>query len=359
MKTFRPYDPDQDLLLPPSLADWVPEDHLARFVSDVVDMLDLSAIEDTYAEERGFPPYHPCMMVKVLVYAYCTGVYSSRRIARQLQDSVALRYLAAGNEPDFRTISDFRKRHLEALAGLFEQVLMICREAGMVKLGRVAVDGTKMKANASKHKAMSYGRMREKGKALKREIRELLDRAEAADRDDDRRNGSGGRGEDLPAELARRDSRLKKLREARAVLEERARERAAAEGKDPERAKPRPKDQYNFTDPESRIQKTNNGYLQGYNAQASVDAEWQVIIEQHVTPATVDAQQLEPAVDTIKKTLGAKPKAILADAGYWSEDNVKRLQKERIEPFLATRREKHGEPRRVAPRGRPPKELTL
>jgi transposase len=233
MKTFRPYEPDQMLLLPPSLSDWVPEDHLARFVSDLVDTLDLSAIEDTYTEERGFPPYHPCMMVKVLLYAYCTGTYASRRIARQLQDSVALRYLAAGNQPDFRTISDFRKHHLPALAGLFEQVLTICREAGMVKLGRVAVDGTKMKANASKHKAMSYGRMREKDKALKREIRELLDRAEAADRDDDRRYGSGGGGEDLPAELARRDSRLKKIREARATLEARVRERAGTPNRSP------------------------------------------------------------------------------------------------------------------------------
>jgi transposase len=347
------------LLLPPSLADWVPEDHLARFVSDLVDTLDLSAIEDTYTEDRGYPPYHPCMMVKVLLYAYCTGTYASRRIAGQLHDSVALRYLAAGNQPDFRTISDFRKHHLEALGGLFVQVLTICREAGMVKLGRVAVDGTKMKANASKHKAMSYGRMQEKEQALKREIRELLARAEAADRDDDRRYGSGGGGEDLPAELARRDSQLKKIREARAALEARARERAEAEGKDPEHAKPRPKDQYNFTDPESRVQKTNSGYIQGYNAQSSVDAEWQVIVAQHVTPTTVDAQQLQPAVDSIKKTLRAKPKAILADAGYWSEDNVRRLQKDRIEAFIATRREKHGELRRVAPRGRAPKALTL
>lgn len=359
MKTFRPYEPDQMLLLPPSLSDWVPENHLARFVSDLVDTLDLSAIEETYTEERGYPPYHPCMMVKVLLYAYCTGTYGSRRIARQLHDSVALRYLAAGNQPDFRTISDFRKQHLEALRGLFEQVLTICREAGMVKLGRVAVDGTKMKANASKHKAMSYGRMREKEKTLKREIRQLLDRAEAADRDDDQRYGSGGGGEDLPAELARRDSRLKKIREARAALEARARERAEAEGKDPEQAKPRPKDQYNFTDPESRIQKTNSGYIQGYNAQSSVDAEWQVIVAQHVTPTTVDAQQMQPAVDRIKKSLRAKPKVILADAGYWSEENVKRLQKERIEAFIATRREKHGEPRRVAARGRAPKSLTV
>ena len=161
-KTFRPYEPDQLLLLPPSLAEWVPEDHLARFVSDIVDSLDLTGIEDSYDEERGYPPYHPRMMVKVLLYGYCTGVYSSRRIARQLEDSVAFRFLAAGNQPDFRTLSDFRKRHGAALAGLFEQGLRLCRKAGLVQLGRVAIDGTKVKANASKHKAMSYGRMQEK-----------------------------------------------------------------------------------------------------------------------------------------------------------------------------------------------------
>lgn len=359
MKTFRPYEPDQMLLLPPSLSDWVPEDHLARFVSDLVDTLDLSAIEDTYTEERGYPPYHPCMMVKVLLYAYCTGTYASRRIARQIQDSVALRYLAAGNQPDFRTISDFRKHHLEALAGLFEQVLKICHEAGMVKLGRVAVDGTKMKANASKHKAMSYGRMREKEAALKREILELLNRAEAADRDDDRRYGPGGGGDELPAELARRESRLKKIREARAALEAEARERAQAAGKDPERAKPTPKAQRNFTDPESRIQKTNDGYIQGYNAQLAVDETWQVIVAQHVTPTAADAKELQPAVAEIKKTLRAKPKMVLADAGYWSEENVARLRKERIEGFIATRRQKHGEPESAAPRGRAPQGLTL
>ena len=182
MKTFRPYMPDQMLLLPPSIEKWLPEHHLARFVSEVVDELDLSAIEETYTEERGYPPYHPRMMTKVLVYGYCTGTYSSRRLAEKLVDSVAFRYLAAGNQPDFRTISDFRKEHGVALAGLFEQVLKLCQKAGLVKLGRVAVDGTKIKANASKHKAMSYGRMVEKEAQLKREVREILERAEAVDR---------------------------------------------------------------------------------------------------------------------------------------------------------------------------------
>ena len=250
MKTFRSYEPDQMLLLPPSLQDWVPEDHLARFVCDLVDTVDLSAIENTYDEERGYPPYHPCMMVKVLLYAYCTGTYSSRRMAEKLRDSVAYRFLAAGNQPDFRTMSDFRKRHEEALSWLFEQVLVICRESGLVKLGRVAVDGTKIKANASKHKAMSYARMVEKEAALRTEIKEMFRQAEAIDREEDRRYGPDRRGDELPEELARRESRLKKIREAKAALEAEARKKAAAEGKDPKTAKPASKAQRNFTDPE-------------------------------------------------------------------------------------------------------------
>jgi transposase len=173
-KTFRPYDPEQLLLMPPALSDWVPEEHLSRFISDVVDSLDLAAIEEVYSEERGYPPYHPRMMVKVLLYAYCTGTYSSRRIAAKLLDSVALRFLAAGNEPDFRTISEFRKRHGKALSDLFGQVLRLCRKAGLVKLGHVAVDGTKITANASKHKAMSYGRMKQAEAVLQREVEELF-----------------------------------------------------------------------------------------------------------------------------------------------------------------------------------------
>src|SRR5438093_11568860 len=183
MKTFRPYQPDQLLLLPPSIQEWLPEDHLGRFVSEVVDELDLTAIEERYSEERGYPPYHPRMMVKVLVYGYCTGTYSSRRMQAKLLEDVAYRYLAAGNQPDFRTLSDFRKEHGAALAGLFEQVLKLCQKAGLVKLGRVAIDGTKIKANASKHKAMSYGRMQQEEQRLRQEVAELLRRAEAADRD--------------------------------------------------------------------------------------------------------------------------------------------------------------------------------
>ncbi len=358
-KTFRPYDPDQLLLMPPALADWVPEDHLARFVSDVVDTLDLTAIEETHTEERGYPPYHPRMMVKVLLYGYCTGVYSSRRIARQLTDSVAFRFLAAGNQPDFRTVSEFRKRHGEALMGLFAQVLRLCRRAGLVTLGQVAVDGTKIKANASKHKAMSYRRMQEAEAALTAEVAALLRRAEAADHDEDARYGPPQRGDELPAELARRESRLAKIREAKAALEAEARTQAQAEGKPPDDARPPDKAQRNFTDPESKIQKTSDGFIQGYNAQVAVDATSQVIVAQHVTAASPDVEQLQPAVETLVRGLHRRPRIVLADAGYWSEANVVALQKRGIEPLIATARRNHNEPVPVAPRGRPPAGLSV
>src|SRR5882672_290961 len=357
-KTFRPYEPNQLLLLPPSLQDWVPDGHLARFVSDMIDTLDLSEIEDTYSEERGYPPYHPCMMVKLLMYGYCTGTYSSRRIAAKLRDSVAFRVLAAGNEPDFRTINDFRKRHGAALKRMFDQVLQVCREAGLVKLGRVAIDGTKIKANASKHKAMSYSRMKEKETAIQREVREMFERAEQIDREEDRLYGPDRRGDELPAELATREGRLKKIREAKAALEAEARRKAEAEGKDPRDAKPPDKAQRNFTDPESKIQKTSDGFIQGYNAQIAVDDLFQVIVAQHVTPKALDVNELEPVITSIKTTLKAKPEAVLADAGYWSEANVRTLEDKRIEAFIATRKQKHGDVT-PPPRGRLPKTMTV
>ena len=359
VKTFRPYDPDQLLLMPPALADWVPEEHLARFVSDVVDTLDLAAIEESYDEERGYPPYHPRMMVKVLLYGYCTGVYSSRKIARQLTDSVAFRFLAAGNQPDFRTVSEFRKRHGAALAGLFQQVLRLCRRAGLVKLGQVAIDGTKIKANASKHKAMSYRRMHEAEAALAGEVAELLRRAEVADQAEDARYGAERRGDELPAELARRESRLAKIREAKAALEAEARTRAQGDGTPSDEARPPDKAQRNFTDPESKIQKSSEGFIQGYNAQVAVDATAQVIVAQHVTAASPDAEQLQPAVAAMVSGLHRRPQVVLADAGYWSEANVVALQQRGIEPLIATGRRKHRETVPKAPRGRPPAGLTL
>ena len=357
-KTFRPYAPDQMLLLPPAVQDWLPENHLARFVSDIVDSLDLSAIEDTYEEERGYPPYHPRMMVKVLVYGYCTGVYSSRRLERALLDSVAFRVLGAGNEPDFRTINDFRLRHGKALAGLFLQVLELCREAGMVKLGRVAVDGTKIKANASKHKAMSYDRMKKAEKELKEQVAALLAEAERVDREEDREHGKDRRGDELPEELGRRQSRLAKIQEAKKALENAAREKARAEGKDPDDAQPPDKAQRNFTDPESKIQKTKDGFIQGYNAQIAVDDTNQVIVAQHVTTAGPDVQELVPILENVVKNCGEAPVIVLADAGYWSESNADAMQAKGIDAHIAVRRQKHGEPVPPAPRGRIPDGLT-
>ena len=261
-KTYRPYVPEQDLLLPPSLRDWLPEDHLAFFVSDLVDHLDLSAITAMYEdEERGYPPYHPVMLTKVLVYAYCVGVFSSRRIQRRLVEDVAFRVLAAGNTPDFRTIADFRKMHLPALNGFFEQVLGVARDLGTLRVGRVAVDGSKIKANASKHKAMSYGRMKDKRQQLRDEVQALLAQAEAADAADDAEYGADRRGDELPAELQRRESRLQRIREATRALKARAKEEAAAKGEPTDTAKPDPKAQYNFTDPESRIMKGPDGFV--------------------------------------------------------------------------------------------------
>ncbi len=355
-KTFRPFDRDQMLLMPPSLQDWVPEGHLAHFVAEVVDSLDLSAIEGAYTEERGYPPYDPRMMVAVLLYAYCTGVYASRRIAAQLADSVAFRFLAAGNQPDFRTICAFRQRHGPALAALFEQVLRLCRKAGLVKLGRVALDGTKIKANASKHKAMSYGRMKQEEARLRQEVADLLRRAEVADRADDAQYGADRAGDELPAELARRESRRRKIAEAKAALEAEARAAAVAKGQDPDDAEPPARAQRNFTDPESKIQKTPDGFIQGYNAQLAV-ADGQIIVAQHVTAAATDVQELPRLVQALLRGR-RRPRVVVADAGYWAEANVALLEARGIEAYIATARHKHTEPLGPAPRGRPPTGLT-
>jgi transposase len=270
-KTFRPYEPDQDFLMPASMREWLPGDHLAYFISDIVDQLDLSLIMERYAgEERGYPPYHPAMMVKVLLYAYCIGVPSSRKIEKRLCEDIAFRLLAANNTPDFRTISDFRKDHLKALAGLFLQVLKLCQKTGMVKLGHVALDGTKIKANASQHKAMSYRRMKEEEARLEAEVAALMKQAEATDEAEDYRYGKDKRGDEIPQELAFRESRLKKIREAREALEEEAKreaEVAAAAGNNKKHTGlPDDKAQRNFTDPESRIMPAPGGkhFIQAY-----------------------------------------------------------------------------------------------
>ena len=387
MKTFRPYQPDQMLLLPPSIEEWLPEGHLSRFVREVVATLDLTAIEATYTEERGYPPYHPRLMVTLLLYAYSTGTYSSRRMAAKLEDDVAYRYLAAGNTPDFRTLSDFRKTHGVALNGLFVQVLKLCAAAGLVKLGRVAVDGTKVKANASKHKAMSYARMVERETELKQRVTELLARAEAVDAAEDVEHGRDRRGDELPEELQRAEGRLAKIQVAKAALEAQAREQAVKDGEvararqaererqeqengrrfggrkpvvpDPEQAKPAPKAQRNFTDPESRIQKSADGFIQGYIGILAVDDRAQVIVAQHVTPNAAEVHELLPAMEAIERNLGRSAEQVLTDAGYWSDENLAKLVEKNIDGYVARGRVKHGESPPPAPRGRIPKQISL
>lgn len=351
-KTFRTYLPEQELLLPASLREWLPDNHLAYFVSDVVDQLDLSAIECVYAEEdRGQPPYHPLMMTKILLYGYCVAVFSSRKIQKRLVEDIAFRVLAAGNQPDFRTLADFRKLHLTALEELFQQVLRITLETGTMKLGRVALDGSKVKANASKHKALSYGRMPDTEKRLREEVRTLLRQAETADAEEDIQYGRERRGDELPAELQRRETRIKRIQQARRALEERARQQAESAGKKPAEAQPTPQAQYNFTDPESRIMKGPDGFVQAYNTQIAVEPNFQFIVGQTVTPAANDKQQMAPLVQAIQEQSGQKPEEVLADSGYCSEENLKYLTKKRIEGFVATEKQKHGERRAPCKRG--------
>jgi transposase len=320
--------------------------------------LDLSAITGVYEdEERGYPPYHPVMLTKVLVYGYCVGVFSSRRIQRRLLEDIPFRVLAAGNEPDFRTIADFRKTHLPALQGLFEQVLQVARELGALRVGRVAVDGSKVKASASKHKAMSYDRMGEKQRQLRAEVKHLLAQAEAADAAEDTAYGADRRGDELPAELQRRESRLARIREAKRVLEARAKDAAAAAGDASDTAKPEPKAQYNFTDPESRIMKGPDGFVQAYNVQVAVDA-WQLIVGQAVTQETNDKKQLMPMITTIEQQSGDTPTELLADAGYCSDENLAAIADTTIDAYISTRKQRHGERPGPCPRGPVPQAAT-
>ena len=359
-KTYVPYDPDQQLLLPAALQEWLPDDHLAYFISDVVDQLDLSSITARYeGERRGGPPYHPRMMVKVLLYGYCVGVASSRRIAQRLHEDIAFRVLAANNTPDFRTISDFRKDHLAALSGLFLQVLAFCQRVGLVKLGHVALDGTKVRANASRHKAMSYKRMKEKEAQLAAEVAELLRRAQEVDDEEDRRYGQDKRGDELPEELAFREGRLEKIREAMAALEAEAQAAAEAEGKE-HLGVPDDKAQRNFTDAESRIMPGPGGrdFLQAYNCQAVVDHAHQVIVAARATNQSSDKQQAAAMMQETIDNVGAVPREVSADAGYYSAKAVDDLQALGVDPFVAPEQTRHGRVVPPAPRGRIPKHLS-
>jgi transposase len=374
-KQFRPWNPDQSFLFPPSPRDWLPENHLVYFLLDVVPQMSLQPILQPYqAEERGQPPYHPTMLVTLLLYGYATGTFSSRRLMGRCETDVAYRVIVGEDVPDFRTISDFRKRHLTALEGLFVDVLKLCAKAGLVKVGRIALDGSKVKANASRHKAMSYDYMLKEERRLKQEIKALLAQAEEADQAEDKAYGPDRRGEELPEELARRQGRLHKIREAKAALEAEARDQARAveverqhqgkppSGQDPEQAKPDPKAQYNFTDPESQIMKVSNrGWDQCINAEVAVN-EHQIIVAASVTDETNDKKQVRPMVEQLKQNLAAvgvteKVKEMVADSGFYSEANVEYLEAEGIDPYIATGRLKHHE-QVAAPRGRCPQGLT-
>jgi len=358
-KTFRSWDVDQAWLLPPSIHEFVPSGHLAHFVRDTVrEGLDLSAIMGTYTEERGYPPYHPGMMVALLLYGYSRGVYSSRRLAQACDERVDFMAVTGLNKPDFRTISDFRRRHLKALSELFVQVLKLCRSAGLVGLGHVAVDGTKLKANASRHKAMSYGRMKQAEPKLASEVADWLAAAEAADAAEDGEYGADRRGDETPDWMADKQKRLERIRKAKAELEaeaetdpsemdpdgpgpssgmqERGRPKRAEDGGPPDKA------QRNFTDADSRIQPTRDGFIAGYNGQIAVDTTSQIIVAHRLQTNPADYGALLPLVDQTRVNLGRKPREVSGDAGFATEVNLEALAERNIEAYLPPGRSKHG-----------------
>jgi transposase len=374
---FRPYEPDQLFLLPPDLKQWLPEDDLVYFIIDVVNELNLDPIYELYdASKGGQPPYNPRMMVGLLLYAYCMGMPSSRKIEQASYHSIPFRVLTANQHPDHDTIADFRSRHLKALSALFTEVLLLCRQAGLVKLGHVALDGTKVRANASKHKAMSYRRMQKKEAELQKQINALLLQAEACDKKEDALYGKGNRADQLPEDLRFAKTRLAKIREAKEALEQQAVERAKQQqpeyqakkktwdnrserrGGRPPKApsdKPKAKDQRNFTDPDSRVmlEASSKSFQQCYNCQTAVDDKAQVIVAAAVTQQPVDRQQLAPMIKKLNiNTDGQMPAKLSADNGYYSEANCQRLQAAGIDPYIATGRVSHSNPPAPAERGR-------
>lgn len=359
-KVFRSWDVDQGWLLPPSVHEFVPAGHLAHFVRDTVrEALDLSAILGSYTEERGLPPYHPGMMVALLLYGYSRGIYSSRQLARACEERVDVMAVTGLNRPDFRTISDFRKRHLAALSDLFVQVVRLCRAAGLVQFGHVAVDGTKLKANASRHKAMSYGRMKTVEPVLRAEIEVWLARADQADAVEDQEHGVARRGDETPAWMTDKQRRLEAIQAAKAALEAEAADAPSPEdesgpgaasgmrwqgralrgedGGPPDRA------QRNFTDPDSRILPTRDGFVQGYNGQIAVDAAHQVIVAHRLVTTSADYRALVPLVDDMHAHLGRKPREVSGDAGFATEANLAALKERRIKGYLPPGRARHGE----------------
>ena len=382
-KTFRRYDQDQPMLLAPDVRDWLPAEDPARWVDDLVEHgLDLSPFYDDYTEARGAPPYDPRLMLKVLIYGYSHGITSSRELERRCQHDVAFMFLTAQAAPDFVVISRFRRRHLQAFEALFTQALGLCAQAGLVSLGHVALDGSKIRASASRHRAMSYDRMVRAEGELAAEVEALLADAERTDAAEDALHGDR-RGDELPAELARREGRLAAIGKAKADLEAEyaakarvkaeqsaakqganeteqaaAGEQAAADAVVPPRA------QRSFTDPDSRIMKTSDGsFHYCYNAQTVVDENSQVILSTKLVPSGADSPELPGALRDLADSLQAAgieqlPKTLLADAGYFSEGNVAAVTEAGIDPLIATGRQKHGQKVPAAPRGRIPKGLT-
>jgi transposase len=344
MRPYCEYTPDQAFLLPPSLNDLIAAEDPVRFLREVLPALDLSAFHDVYRAERGRPPYDPEMMLGLLLYGHMRRIRSSRRLAEACRRDVAFIYLAGRATPDFHTISEFRKRFTEETKGLFVQVLRLCREAGLVRLGHVSLDGTKVRANASKHKAMSYGRMLIKEQALEEEVARWLEEAEREDREEDARYGPDDDGYSLPPELAEPQKRLERIRQAKARLEEQARERAVAEGKDASQAIVSEKAQSNFTDPDSRIMQTPDGFQQCYNGQLAVDAEGQVIVACEVSQAPPDVRRLRPMLGRLIALNGRAPDQLSADAGYASEANFAALDEAGVYAVIALRRYHRDEP---------------
>jgi transposase len=350
---FRPYEPDQHLLLPPSLREWLPGGHLSHFVSDTVDQLDLGPILSWYrGREQGNLPYHPAMMLKVLVYCYCTGTFSSRRIAKAIEDSVPVRFLAAGHAPDHRTICRFRERHLDAFQALFAQVVRIAAETGLVTLGTLAIDGTKIRADASKRKAMSHARMKEEEQRIGKEIAAIVAKAKGEDLAEDVQFGPDFRGDELPQELRRRESRLTRIVAAKRRLEERTKADAEAKAAEAKRRRdedddagspprqhsgtPEPKAQENFTDPDSRIMQDGSGaYQQCYNAALAVDSTARIVVAVDVQQCPCDQSMLIPMIERSERALGVgvdgSPttivKTVLADAGFSCERNLVALER--------------------------------
>lgn len=384
-RPFRPWQPEQGQLLPQYTRQVLGEGHLACFFADLAGVLDFSPILKAYTKECGQPAYHPVMMTLVLMYAYARGITSSREIERRCETDLAFRYLSGGEKPDHDTLCAFRVKHLESFRALFVETLRVAREAGLKKVGHLSVDGTKVKANASKHKAMSYGRMAEAIEKLDEQVSRLLEQAAALDAEEEARHGKGRRGDELPSDLkdpavraerlkqarqrleadkkvalaTEKEQRLEKIRQAQQQLEEEARRKAEEKGQNVEEAKPDPKAQRNFTDPESRIMPRDGGFQQSYNAQVAVDADTQLICAQEVGQSPSDARQLEPMVEQVEANTGLVPKELSADSGYFCREDIEKVEAKGVEPFVAAGRSKHGEQPEPAARGRPPKGLSF